>query len=216
MKLEKRVVQVALDFTTTDEALEVAELAVKAGVDWLEAGTILINAQGYSSIGALSEAFPEYPILADFKTMDAGGRNAQVTHEQGGKLFTVCANAPDETIQAATKASSETDVWVVVDTIGVEDRVKRVKECVEWGAKVIYLHYGFDQHQKDPSQSAEQWLEEVGAEVDVPLAVACFDIEGAVKASKMGADILVVGHPVISSGDTLGELRRFVEEVKGA
>ena len=89
MQLEMRTVQVALDFTTTEEALRVAELAVEAGVDWLEAGTILINAQGYGSIGALSQAFPEYPVLADFKTMDAGARNAQVTHEQGGKLFTV-------------------------------------------------------------------------------------------------------------------------------
>ena len=131
-------------------------------------------------------------------------------------MVTVCANAPDETIKAATKASSETGVWVVIDTIGVKNRVERVKECVEWGAQVVYLHYGFDQHQHDPSHSASEWLEEVGAEVDVPLAVACFDTEGAVKAAKMGAEILVVGHPLISSEDPLSDLKRFVEEVKGA
>ena len=216
MKLEPRTIQVALDFTTTEEAVRVGEIAVEAGVDWVEAGTILINAQGYSPIGALARAFPDYPVLADFKTMDAAGRNVHVTHEQGGKLVTVCANAPDETIKAATKASSETGVWVVIDTIGVKNRVERVKECVEWGAQVVYLHYGFDQHQHDPSHSASEWLEEVGAEVDVPLAVACFDTEGAVKAAKMGAEILVVGHPLISSEDPLSDLKRIVEEVKGA
>ena len=40
------IVQISLDLTTIEEALETAELALRAGVDWLEAGTPLILAEG--------------------------------------------------------------------------------------------------------------------------------------------------------------------------
>ena len=64
------IVQVAIDVLDVDRALKVAEAAVRAGVDWLEAGTPLITFQGVRSIGALAREFPEHPVLADFKMMD--------------------------------------------------------------------------------------------------------------------------------------------------
>ncbi len=213
---KRPVVQVALDFQTIDEALRVGEMAVKAGVDWVEAGTILLYCAGCRAIGALAGAFPNHPVLADFKTMDAGGRNVTMTHEQGGRIMTVCGNATDETVQAATKASRDTGVWVMIDTIGVRDQAGRVKQCVGWGANAIYLHYGFDQHQKDSSKDASQWLEEVKAVTTVPVGLASFDIQGAVSGVKKGADFVVIGHPLISTGDPFENLKRYVQEVKGA
>ena len=50
-------------------------------------------------IGRLVRAFPDFPVLADYKTMDSGFRNVQRTAEQGGHVMTVCANAPDETVR---------------------------------------------------------------------------------------------------------------------
>ena len=41
----KPIVQISLDLTTIDEAISTAELAIRAGVDWLEAGTPLILAE---------------------------------------------------------------------------------------------------------------------------------------------------------------------------
>ena len=40
----KPIVQISLDLTDINEALETAALALRAGVDWLEAGTPLIGA----------------------------------------------------------------------------------------------------------------------------------------------------------------------------
>ena len=94
------LVQLALDFPTIDEALAAAEVGVKAGVDILEAGTPLIVAQGAGAIGRLARAFPQMPILADYKTMDSGGKNVHLTREQGGHVMTVCAGAADDTIRA--------------------------------------------------------------------------------------------------------------------
>ncbi|MEX0978140.1 MAG: orotidine 5'-phosphate decarboxylase / HUMPS family protein, partial [Pirellulales bacterium] len=68
----KPVVQISLDITTRQEALATAELAMRAGVDWLEAGTPLIIAEGMYGVRALRERFPDTPIVADLKTMDGG------------------------------------------------------------------------------------------------------------------------------------------------
>ena len=66
----KPIVQISLDLTNIDEALETAALAMRAGVDWLEAGTPLILAEGLHGVKKLREAFPGIPIVADLKTME--------------------------------------------------------------------------------------------------------------------------------------------------
>jgi 3-hexulose-6-phosphate synthase/6-phospho-3-hexuloisomerase len=208
------IVQIALDFATIEEALAMARIGVEAGVDWLEIGTPLIVSQGLSPIGEMARAFPKYPVLADYKTMDSGGKNVHRTKAQGGHVMTVCANAPDETIRAAVAASKETDVMVVVDMIGVKQQAARARQCVEWGVHSIYLHYGADQRAADASQDSVQWLDEVLAAVDVPVGVGTFGIEDAVRAVSKGADLVAIGHPVIGGPNAAGELKEFVREVR--
>ena len=70
--LMKPVVQISLDLTNIKEALGTAEMALRAGVDWLEAGTPLILAEGLHGVRALRERFPDTPIVAYLKTMDGG------------------------------------------------------------------------------------------------------------------------------------------------
>ena len=50
------IVQISLDLTDIDEALDTAALALRAGVDWLEAGTPLILAEGLHGVRALRQA----------------------------------------------------------------------------------------------------------------------------------------------------------------
>jgi 3-hexulose-6-phosphate synthase len=214
MHLKPPVVQIALDFATIDEALAMARVGVEAGVDWLEIGTPLIISQGLSPIGEMVRAFPDYPVLADYKTMDSGGKNVHRTKAQGGRLMTVCANAPDETIRSAVAASQETDVWVVADTIGVKQQAARARQCADWGVHMVYLHYGADQRAADASQDSTQWLDEVLAAVSVPVGVGCFGVEDAVRAVERGAELVAIGHPVISSPNAFEELRQFVDAVR--
>ena len=129
MKITPPIIQIALDFPTIEEAITVGGIGIKAGVDWLEVGTPLIVSQGVNTIGQLKRAYPNYPVLADYKTMDSGGKNVLLTHQQGGQVMTVCGNAPDETILAAVAASNQTGVWVVVDLIGVKNVGARARQC---------------------------------------------------------------------------------------
>jgi 3-hexulose-6-phosphate synthase len=216
LQIKPPIVQIALDFATIEEALAVAKIGIEAGVDWLEIGTPLIVSQGLAPIGQMVRAFPNYPVLADYKTMDSGGKNVHRTKAQGGHIMTVCAGAPDETVKAAIAASKETGVAVVVDTIGVRQQAARAKQCAEWGADMIYLHYGADQRAADASQDSTQWLDEALDAVSIPVGVGCFDVVDAVRAVQKGADLVAIGHPVISSANPLEQLRHFVHEVKAS
>jgi 3-hexulose-6-phosphate synthase len=214
IEIKPPIVQIALDYATIEEALAMARIGVEAGVDWLEIGTPLIVSQGLAPIGQMVRAFPNYPVLADYKTMDSGGKNVHRTKGQGGHVMTVCANAPDETVKAAIAASKETDIMVVVDTIGVKNQVARSKQCEQWGAHSIYLHYGADQRAADTSQDSTQWIDEVIEAVSIPVGVGCFGVEDAVRAVQRGAQLVAIGHPVITGPHPLEELTRFVREVK--
>ncbi len=214
MQLKPPIVQIALDYATVDDALAMAKIGVEAGVDWLEIGTPLIVSQGLSPIGDMVRAFPDFPVLADYKTMDSGGKNVHRTKAQGGHIMTVCANAPDETVRSAVAAAKETGVWVVADTIGVKNQAARAKQCADWGVDMLYLHYGADQRAADGSQDSTQWLDEVLAAVEIPVGVGCFGVEDAVRAVQRGAELVAIGHPVISGPNPLEELREFVREVR--
>jgi 3-keto-L-gulonate-6-phosphate decarboxylase len=85
----KPVVQISLDVTTIEEALETAELAVRSGVDWLEAGTPLILAEGLRCIRELRARFPQTPIVADLKTMDGGYLEAEMMAKAGANYVVV-------------------------------------------------------------------------------------------------------------------------------
>jgi 3-hexulose-6-phosphate synthase/6-phospho-3-hexuloisomerase len=210
------IIQLAIDVSDVEAALRLAEMGVKAGVDWLEAGTPLIVRRGADAIGAIARAFPEFPVLADYKTMDSGGKNVHLTLEQGGHIMTVCAGTPDDTIKAAVAASKETGVRVVVDTIGVRDQVARSREVEAMGVDSIYLHYGADEWRKDPTKDTTQWVPSVAAAVKCPLGAGTFGVEDAVKAVSSGADLVAIGHPLISGPDPLGMLKEYCQRVREA
>ena len=52
------IVQLSLDLISLDEALATAAIAVEAGVDWLEAGTPLLLAEGLHAVEALHARSP--------------------------------------------------------------------------------------------------------------------------------------------------------------
>src|SRR5689334_20632760 len=108
--IQPPVVQVAIDVRTVDEALRIAEAAVRAGVDWLEVGTPLVTFAGTPAIGALARAFPGVPVLADYKMMDGTAKYVHETAAQGARICTVCAVASDASIRAAVKAAGEAAV----------------------------------------------------------------------------------------------------------
>jgi 3-hexulose-6-phosphate synthase len=134
------------------------------------------------------------------KTMDAGELEAGIAFKAGADLVTVLGTADDSTITGAVKAAKAHGKGVVVDLIGVEDKVTRAKEVSVLGAKFVEMHGGLDEQAK-PGFDLNELLR-AGVESQVPFSVA-----GGVKPSSIdavqnaGADVAVVGAAIYAAPD---------------
>src|SRR5215218_11221566 len=113
----KPIVQISLDIIELDEALATAEMAMRAGVDWLEAGTPLIIAHGMLGVRKLRERFPTTPIVADLKTMDGGWLEAEMMAKAGATHVVVMDRAHEETIKVVVKAGKDYNVKIMGDNL---------------------------------------------------------------------------------------------------
>jgi 3-hexulose-6-phosphate synthase len=161
--------QVAMDVLTTEAALTLAA-QVAPYVDILELGTPLIKAAGLSAVRAIKDAHPTKIVFADLKTMDAGELEADTAFSAGADLVTVLGVAGDSTIAGAVKAAKAHGKGVVVDLIGVTDKVTRAREVRELGAVFVEMHAGLDE-QAEAGFTFQSLLND-GEAARVPFSVA--------------------------------------------
>src|ERR1041384_5086480 len=141
----KPIVQISLDLTNIDEALETAAMAMRAGVDWLEAGTPLLLAEGLHSVRALRAAFPGVPIVADLKTMDGGYLEAEMVARAGATHIVVMGRAHEETIKAVVAAGRDFGLKVMGDDLACRDKVAAARRMQDLGVDYIVHHTGYDE-----------------------------------------------------------------------
>src|SRR3954464_5038500 len=141
----KPIVQISLDLTNIDEALETAAMALRAGVDWLEAGTPLILAEGLHGVIKLRKAFPGTPIVADLKTMDGGYLETEMMAKAGATHVVVMARAHEETIKCVIKAGQEFGVQVMGDNLACNDMIAAARRLEALGCDYVIHHIGYDE-----------------------------------------------------------------------
>src|SRR3954466_10341068 len=137
------IVQISLDLIDRAEALATAGLALRAGVDWLEAGTPFILAEGLHGVRALRERFPDTPIVADLKTMDGGYLEAEMMAKAGATHVVVMARAHEETVKVVVKAGRDYDVKVMGDNLACPDMIGAAKMLEDLGCDYIVHHIGY-------------------------------------------------------------------------
>src|SRR5919199_2476407 len=133
----KPIVQISLDVVTIDEALSTAEMALRAGVDWLEAGTPLIIAEGMNGVRALRQRFPGVPIVADLKTMDGGWLEAELMARAGATHVVVMERAHEETVKMVVQAGRDFGVQVMGDNLSAPDMVASARRLEELGCDFV-------------------------------------------------------------------------------
>ncbi|MCA9078486.1 MAG: orotidine 5'-phosphate decarboxylase [Planctomycetaceae bacterium] len=201
------IVQISLDLTNIDEALETAELAMRAGVDWLEAGTPLILAEGLHGVRALRERFPNTPIVADLKTMDGGYLEAEMMAKAGATHVVVMARAHEETIKCVVQAGRDFGAKVMGDNLGCPDMVAGAIWLEDLGCDFIVHHIGYDERRGiaargDRMPSPLDQLKEVVDAVSIPVqAVGGLSLEQAIETPKYGAPLVVLGAPLTIDAD---------------
>jgi 3-hexulose-6-phosphate synthase/6-phospho-3-hexuloisomerase len=223
----KTIVQISLDLTNISESLETAALARRAGVDWLEAGTPLIIAEGMNGVRALRERFPGVPIVADLKTMDGGYLEAEMMAKAGATHVVVMARAHEETIKCVVKAGRDFGVQVMGDNMVCEDMVAGAKMIEDLGCDFVIHHIGYDERRGIAARglrmpSPLDKLREVVEAVQIPVqAVGGLTLEQAVRTPEYGAPLVVLGAPLTidadafktAAGDLESSLRMICEKV---
>ncbi len=223
----KPIVQISLDLTNIDEAVETAALALRAGVDWLEAGTPLILAEGLHGIKKLRGAFPGVPIVADIKTMDGGYLEAEMMAKAGATHVVVMARAHEETIKCVVKAGLDYGIKVMGDNLGCPDMIGAAKWLEDLGCDFIVHHIGYDERRGIAARgermpSPLDQLREVVAAVNIPVqAVGGLSLEQAIRCPEYGAPLIVLGAPLTidadafktADGDLESSLRLICEKI---
>jgi len=152
--------QVALDFESLDEALELAK-EVASFVDILEVGTPLIKSEGVRAIQALKKEFPAKLICADLKTADAGYLEVRMAAQAKADIVTVLADAYDVTIEETLHAAHDFQVEVMADLIVSRSPAKRLEELINLNYKGTKLHYALVHSGLDRQASRQGPLSEL-------------------------------------------------------
>jgi 3-hexulose-6-phosphate synthase/6-phospho-3-hexuloisomerase len=223
------IVQISLDLTDINEALDTARIALEAGVDWLEAGTPLILAEGLHGVRALRREFPDTPIVADLKTMDGGYLEAEMMAKAGATHVVVMARAHSETIKCVVKAGRDFGVKVMGDNMVFDNKAAASRMLEDLGCDYIVHHTGFDERNGIFADTGKMLsplddLDAVVKAVNIPVqAVGGLSIEQAISMPKRGAPLVVIGAPLaidahsfsVASNDlktVLSEITRRIRE----
>jgi 3-hexulose-6-phosphate synthase len=223
----KATVQLSLDLIDLDEALRTAEIALRAGVDWLEVGTPLIIAEGMRGVRELRARYSQVPIVADLKTMDGGSLEAELMIKAGATMLVVMGQAHEETIELVVKAGRELGAKVMGDNMAMPDPIAGAKRLEELGCDYVIHHIGYDRRtlRRERGLSTPTPLDQLREIVDavsVPVqAVGGLTVEQAIDTPQYGAPLVVIGAPLAidahafrtAAGDLEGVLRLICEKV---
>jgi len=178
--------QLSLDQKSLAEAVEMASLGAAAGVQVLEAGTILILSEGAQRVlPRLKERFPDHPIVADIKCTDGGAPEVGLMFALGASKATVMASASDATLRFAVReAANHAGCQVMVDTMGcggrdgldVQGQIDAAKRARDLGAHYVVLHLGYDERTANKKMVEDnvllRWAEAVAKQdLGIPIQV---------------------------------------------
>jgi 3-hexulose-6-phosphate synthase/6-phospho-3-hexuloisomerase len=207
----KTTLQVALDLLNEHRALAIAKDSVKGGADWLEVGTPLIKSEGMEVVRKLKDMFPKKTLVADMKTMDTGAFETEMAAKAGADVVCILAAADDSTIKDALKSARKYGAKIMVDLIGITDKVQRAKTLETMGVDFLCMHVGIDEQMigKKPVDILSSIVKNTG----IPVAVAGgINSETAADVVNAGASIIIVGGAITKAND----VTKATEHVKKA
>ncbi len=204
----KPLLQVALDIIDREKTLRLAAETANS-VDIIEAGTPLIKTVGLSIVRELKRLFPRKSIVADMKTADTGALEARLAFEAGADMTTVLGSASLFTIEEAILEAKIRGKKVMVDLIGVEDKLTRAQVIQRLNPDYIGVHTGIDEQVKgkSPFQNVRELIK-----LKVPLAVAGgIKLENLERLREFKPAIIIVGGGIIRK-ERPGEAAKAIKE----
>ena len=212
------ILQIALDYTSLDEAVRIAERISEIDDIWLEAGTPLIKSEGIKAVKRLRELFPDKFIVADLKIADAGKVESELAAKAGADMVTVLGTSATETIQEVVEACREFGIKVMVDLMDLPDSLEHAEKFTQLGADALVYHVGYGKQRSGlRAVNFMEPIKELAARLKIPLAVAGgIRIGEAGELVRAGCKIIIVGKAVTKTEKPELATRLLLEEIKSA
>ena len=210
------MLQIALDFINLEDAVRIASI-ISSNINTpiiYEVGTPLIKAEGRKAISIISKLVQPNITIADTKTMDVGGLEAELAIKSGANALTVLAAASDETIKSAVEKAHNLGGIVVADLIGIRNPLGRVKILEELDVDIVSLHVGIDTQKilGITASDLASLVREVKKFFNGFVAVAGGLMRDNIKPLiDAGADIIVIGSAITKAKDPLREALFILE-----
>jgi len=243
---ERFTFQISLDTRDAAQGLAVAEAALKAGAAILELGTPLLKTEGVRNvIPIFRRRFPEALLLADMKTMDGGGGEANAVFGGGANIIDFLALAGEATAKGVCAARDRfREADPAIPRLAFADillpmqgparlAVEAAERMLAAGVDGVGVHLQYDAREADPALFESGYLNEVacavfervGARASVQ-AVGGLSVERAVALARRGLRAFVIsgnlGLPDGKSrygapGDEIERhIRDFIDQVSAA
>jgi 3-keto-L-gulonate-6-phosphate decarboxylase len=155
--------QISVDVATLPQGLAVGAAALRGGVDVVEMGTPLLKNEGVSNVvPAFRKEFPQALLLADMKTMDGGGFEAEAVYAGGGNVIDflalsgvatakeVCA-VRDEFRRRDPEAPRLAFADILLPQQGpAAEAAETALRMLDAGVDAVGIHLQYDARQADP------------------------------------------------------------------
>lgn len=207
--------QYAIDVLDRGRALDLAAMAVDAGVTSVEAGHVLVKACGVGIVTDMRVRVGDVELIADMKTMDMGADEVRVAADAGADLVIVCGAASTGVVRSALTEGDRQGVEILVSLMGVRDRLRRTRELAQAGVTRVLAHRGIDDDYlwSDPAHLADlqELLRLDGMRVGLaggldPGSIATF--------APYDFERIVVGRGITAAPDPATAIRRLLATVE--
>ena len=205
-KDERPLLQVALDHTDLESAIESARLLAPE-LDVLEAGTILCYAEGLEAVRRIRREFAQHIVLADLKVADAGGVVANEAFSSGADWMTVICCATIATIARALEVARNNKGDIQIELYG-NWTFEEARQWRDTGIEQVVYHRSRDaaaagQGWLDSDRDRIQCLSSMGFQVSVTGGLSPEDTgffrDIPVKAFIAGRSLYAADNPVLAA-----------------
>jgi 3-dehydro-L-gulonate-6-phosphate decarboxylase len=204
------MLQLALDYISLPPALAMA-LKVADEVDIIEIGTPLCKAAGVEAIRSVRQVCPGKLILADFKSPDVGGLEAQMAFDAGADMMTVIGGAPLATVESALKVAQERGKEMLMELTGVRDIIARAEEWRAIGVERMVYHRGWDEQTFDRQWGPED-LAVIGQLIDMGFKITVtggITVELLPFFKELPVSVIIAGRAIHQAADPAASARQI-------
>ncbi|MCS7200729.1 MAG: orotidine 5'-phosphate decarboxylase [Patescibacteria group bacterium] len=177
----------------------------------LEAGTPFLKRYGLEGLKFLKSKWQGY-LVADWKTIDRGTTEVNLTLEGGAQAIIIMASAPLETIDTAIEKAKNLGIDTFLDFMNIENPLNILNQLKNL-PDIALLHRGVDETEQSFRDKPLPFYEinRIKGRFDILVGIAGGDtIHEISSAIFNGADLIVVWKNFFNYQK--GEIRRINEE----